>query len=151
MALSQIYSSPSSPAPSCLALRQLYWSAQKHKPHRNGSRKFHMIRLLKLMVIDSTAFWQWCITHRFIGFFQSPCILENRKHDFSKTGFVSVFMLGGEDTYSVGPLRNSWFQLIQWLRPVSRLSRRCGNLDVSQPPGLPRPATGITLLLYLCI
>jgi hypothetical protein len=34
--------------------------------------------------------------------------------------------------------------------PVSQLSRQCGILNITQPYRLPRPVTGIALLLIIC-
>jgi hypothetical protein len=43
-----------------------------------------------------------------LGLFPLSGILENRKHDVSETGSVSALSCGGgEDTYSVGPLRKT--------------------------------------------
>jgi hypothetical protein len=51
------------------------------------------------------------------GLFPSSGILGTRKHDVSETGSVSVLRCGGgEDTYSVGSLRQSYPQsLDHWL------------------------------------
>jgi hypothetical protein len=39
--------------------------------------------------------------------------------------------------------------LIIWTTPLSRLSRQCAILNISQPYGLPWPVTGITLIFLL--
>jgi hypothetical protein len=64
-------------------------------------------RLTRLYT-NSKWFWRWCITqiYCFFGLFPSSSILENttfrKLHLFPSSGEG-----GGEDTYSVGPLRKS--------------------------------------------
>jgi hypothetical protein len=64
---------------------------------------------LSFILVDSKGFWRWTITQRITGFFNfshHPVILENRKHDVSETGTVSLHKWE-ENTYSVGSLRKS--------------------------------------------
>jgi hypothetical protein len=41
------------------------------------------------------------------GLFPSSCILGTKKQNVSENGSVSILRCGGEDTYSVGSLRQS--------------------------------------------
>jgi hypothetical protein len=52
------------------------------------------------MVYHNKNYWAF-------GLSPSFDVLGNRKHDVSETGSVSVLRCGGEDTYSVGSLRQS--------------------------------------------
>jgi hypothetical protein len=51
-----------------------------------------------MMVYNTQNYWVF-------GLFPLSGILENRKHDVSETGYVSIHRCGGKDTYSVEPLR----------------------------------------------
>jgi hypothetical protein len=46
-------------------------------------------------------------------------------------------------------IKSGWrLKLTNLLLSVKRLSRECGNLDVSQPYGPPQPVTAVVLLLH---
>jgi hypothetical protein len=56
----------------------------------------------------STNLWNLIKTHRITGFLDFSIVWYTREHDVSETGlFPSSGKGGGEDTYSVGPLRKS--------------------------------------------
>jgi hypothetical protein len=69
---------------------------------RDCTLYFSIFRLERVltMVYNTQNYWVY-------GFFPSSSILENRKHDVSESGSVSVLTRGVEDTYSVGLLRKS--------------------------------------------
>jgi hypothetical protein len=68
--------------------------------------------------------------YRVFGLLPSPCILENRKHDVSETGFVSVLRWREEKTPTqLGPLKRANLNpVILWLIIV--------NFDVNCVLGL---------------
>jgi hypothetical protein len=92
----------------------------------------------KKLQVDSKGVWWWCITLRITAFFffkfcPSSGILENRKHNVSETGSVSVHRWRGEATYSLGPLDRA--NLNHWTRLRLDLSK--GSNWVDAPPPTP--------------
>jgi hypothetical protein len=97
------------------------------------------------------------------GLFLSSSILENRKHDVSESGSVSVLMWGGEDIYSVGPLKradlNHWTTGSFPRQRVHRLLLRNGCLFIrllhsngcTSPFWGLCPATGLYATVYSLI
>jgi hypothetical protein len=68
--------------------------------------------------VNSKGFWRRCMTQNcwVIGLFPSSRILENRKHDVSETGSVSVLRWRGENTRTqLGPLERADLN-VQWFR-----------------------------------
>jgi hypothetical protein len=59
------------------------------------------------MVCNTRSYWVF-------GLCPSSGILKTKEHNVSETGSVSVLRWGGEDTYSVGPIRKSQPQFIDW-------------------------------------
>jgi hypothetical protein len=75
-----------------------------------------MITSTTVWEIDSKGFWRRCITQNYwvFGLFPSSGILENRKHDVSETGSVSVLRWRREKTPTqLGPLERA--NLSHWI------------------------------------
>jgi hypothetical protein len=74
------------------------------------------------MVYDTQNYWVF-------GLFPSSRIVENRKHDVSETGSVSVFRWGWKTPTQLGTLERATLQ-VQWLRLAQLRPLERANLQV---------------------